>query len=105
MRTESTLSFKACLLDNPPILYSRTVEDEQYRMASSFKSKARMYKNIKLSMSRLQKETFCRRLIDGIGWNISVLLVATMEGGRRFKRAKKAAAYVGLSVQEYTSGC
>jgi hypothetical protein len=43
---ESTFSLKACVLDNPPILYSRTVEDGQYRMANSFKSKARMYKNI-----------------------------------------------------------
>ena len=35
---ESTFSLKACVLDNPPILYSRTVEDGQYRMANFFES-------------------------------------------------------------------
>jgi transposase len=42
--------------------------------------------------------------ITGVGWITAVLLVGTMAGGCRFKSAKEAASYLGLSVREKRSG-
>ncbi|MGA1826470.1 MAG: transposase, partial [bacterium] len=53
---------------------------------------------------KVKKEVKLLETIAGVGWITSVLLTAIMAGGARFKSAREAAAYVGLSVRENQSG-
>jgi transposase len=67
------------------------------------KMKEEIRKHLK-SNPELDKEVKLVESIDGIGWLTAVLLVGTMAGGNRFKSAKEAASYLGLSVRECKSG-
>lgn len=71
------------------------------------KSIKRMEKEIRLHLDlhpKVKKEIELLETIDGIGWITAVLLAAIMAGGSRFKSAREAASYAGLSVKEYQSG-
>lgn len=67
----------------------------------------RIEKEIRLHLDihlKVKKEVELLETIDGIGWITSILLVAVMAGGSRFKSAREAASYAGLSVRENQSG-
>ena len=94
-------------LKSSRVIAQAVLEEEERLFNEINKSIKRLEKQIREHVNKypsLKKETKLLMSINGVGWNTAVLMVAIMEGGRRFKSAKEAAAYLGLSVQEYTSG-
>jgi len=83
------------------------LEEERRLLVEVNESIKRLEQQIKSHVGKhpgLKKEVGLLMTISGIAWITAVLLVAVMEGGRRFKRAREAAAYLGLSVSEKLSG-
>jgi len=67
----------------------------------------RIEKEIRLHLDmhlKVKKEVELLETIDGIGWITAVLLAAVIAGDSRFKSAREAASYAGLSVRECQSG-
>ena len=86
---------------------SPILEEERRLLVEVSESIKRLEQQIKSHIRRhpgLKKEVELLMTISGIAWITSVLLVAVMEGGSRFKSAREAAAYLGLSVRENLSG-
>ena len=54
--------------------------------------------------SALKKEVALVKSIKGVGEDTAILLVAVLEGGKKFSSAREAAAYFGLSVAHNQSG-
>jgi len=89
--------------DSPEVI----IEEDAALLDSVEKSIERIEKEIRLHIDmhpEVKTKVELLETINGIGWITAVLLTAVMEGGCRFKSAREAALYVGLSVRENQSG-
>lgn len=89
--------------ESPEVIF----EEDKALLERVEESIERIEKEIRLHLDmhpKVKKEVKLLETIAGVGWITSVLLTAIMAGGARFKSAREAAAYVGLSVRENQSG-